>query len=117
MFNYFFILELTGDTAVSGSLLGDLCELESRYVCLYEISPCTDVTQEGIFRRSGKMTRQQELRNLLNSRAPLILNDGRFSVHDGASVLKNVLAQLPECLLTEAHYPAHCQIAGNKQSL
>lgn len=71
-----------------------------------------DVCQEGIFRRSGKMTRQQELRVLLTSGCPLNLDDGQFSVHDCASVLKNFLSQLPEPLLTEAYYPAHCQIAG-----
>jgi hypothetical protein len=27
-------------------------------------------------------------------------------------VLKNFLAELPESLLTDAHYPAYCQIAG-----
>ena len=70
------------------------------------------MVQEGIFRRSGKMTRQQELKSLLSSGCILNLEDGQFSVHDCASVLKNFLAQLPEPLLTEAHYPAHCQIAG-----
>lgn len=77
----------------------------------------TDLVQEGIFRRSGKMTRQQELKNLLMTGCPLQLEDGQFSVHDCASVLKNFLAQLPEPLLTEAHYPAHCQIAGLNFSL
>ncbi|XP_034235007.1 uncharacterized protein LOC117641630 isoform X1 [Thrips palmi] len=70
-----------------------------------------NVIQEGIFRRSGKMTRQQELKVLLTSGCPLKLDEGQFSVHDCASVLKNFLAQLPEPLLTEAYYPAHCQIA------
>lgn len=73
---------------------------------------CLDVCQEGIFRRSGKMTRQQELKVLLTSGSLLKLDEGQFSVHDCASVLKNFLAQLPEPLLTEAYYPAHCQIAG-----
>ncbi|KAJ1525898.1 hypothetical protein ONE63_009087 [Megalurothrips usitatus] len=70
-----------------------------------------NIVQEGIFRRSGKMTRQQELKTLLTAGCPLNLDEGQFSVHDCASVLKNFLAQLPEPLLTEAHYPAHCQIA------
>ncbi|KAE8738759.1 hypothetical protein FOCC_FOCC015769 [Frankliniella occidentalis] len=78
-----------------------------------------NLVQEGIFRRSGKMTRQQELKNMLTAGCPLKLEDGQFSVHDCASVLKNFLAQLPEPLLTEAHYPAHCQIAelcsGNEE--
>ena len=72
-----------------------------------------DICQEGIFRRSGKMTRQQELKSFLNQGVPLNLDDGHFSVHDCASVLKNFLAELPESLLTDAHYPVYCQIAGN----
>jgi hypothetical protein len=72
----------------------------------------TDICQEGIFRRSGKMTRQQELKSFLNQGVPLNLDDGPFSVHDCASVLKNFLAELPESLLTDAHYPVYCQIAG-----
>ncbi|XP_076298265.1 uncharacterized protein LOC143217645 isoform X2 [Lasioglossum baleicum] len=42
---------------------------------------------------------------------PLNLNDGQYSVHDCASVLKGFLAELPEPLLSDLHYPAHCQIA------
>lgn len=70
-----------------------------------------DISQEGIFRRSGKVTRQQELKSLLSQGAILNLSDGQFSVHDCASVLKNVLSELPESILTDAHYPAYCQIA------
>ncbi|CAG2059294.1 unnamed protein product [Timema podura] len=44
-------------------------------------------------------------------RATVDLNSGNFSVHDCASVLKGFLAELPECLLTDAHYPAYCQVA------
>jgi hypothetical protein len=71
-----------------------------------------DICQEGIFRRSGKLTRQQELKSFLNQGVSLNLDDSHFSVHDCASVLKNFLAELPESLLTDAHYPVYCQIAG-----
>lgn len=47
----------------------------------------------------------------------LDFDDGRFSVHDCASVLKGYLAELSEPLLTDSHYPAHCQIAGNEQNV
>lgn len=47
----------------------------------------------------------------------LDLDDGRFSVHDCASVLKGFLADLSEPLLTDLHYPAHCQIAGNNRNV
>ncbi|XP_043669255.1 uncharacterized protein LOC122629650 [Vespula pensylvanica] len=69
------------------------------------------IIQEGIFRRTGKLTRQQDLKNALYQGVPLNLEDGRFSVHDCASVLKGFLAELSEPLLTDLHFPAHCQIA------
>ncbi|XP_033356792.1 uncharacterized protein LOC117237175 [Bombus vosnesenskii] len=70
-----------------------------------------NIIQEGIFRRTGKLTRQQDLKTALYQGIPLNLNDGRYSVHDCASVLKGFLAELPEPLLSDLHYPAHCQIA------
>lgn len=73
-----------------------------------------DIIQEGIFRRTGKLTRQQDLKNALYQGIPLNLNDGRYSVHDCASVLKGFLADLQEPLLSDLHYPTHCQIAGKK---
>lgn len=71
------------------------------------------IIQEGIFRRTGKLTRQQDLKAALYQGIPLDLDNGPYSVHDCASVLKIFLAELPEPLLTELHYQAHCQIAGN----
>ena len=41
---------------------------------------------------------------------PLNLDDDEFSVHECAAVLKNFLANLPEPLLTDAYYRAHCQV-------
>ncbi|XP_017888249.1 uncharacterized protein LOC108629853 isoform X2 [Ceratina calcarata] len=70
-----------------------------------------NIVQEGIFRRTGKLTRQQDLKTVMHQGIPLNLNDGRYSVHDCASVLKGFLAELPEPLLSDLHYPAHCQIA------
>ncbi|XP_053984077.1 uncharacterized protein LOC128879184 [Hylaeus volcanicus] len=70
-----------------------------------------NIVQEGIFRRTGKLTRQQDLKITMYQGIPLDLNDGRYSVHDCASVLKGFLAELPEPLLSDLHYPAHCQIA------
>nr|XP_012147067.1 PREDICTED: protein PF14_0175 isoform X1 [Megachile rotundata]XP_012147068.1 PREDICTED: protein PF14_0175 isoform X1 [Megachile rotundata]XP_012147069.1 PREDICTED: protein PF14_0175 isoform X1 [Megachile rotundata] len=70
-----------------------------------------NIIQEGIFRRTGKLTRQQDLKTSLYQGVPLNLNDGQYSVHDCASVLKGFLAELPEPLLSDLHYPAHCQIA------
>ncbi|KAI5740692.1 hypothetical protein M8J76_006194 [Diaphorina citri] len=70
-----------------------------------------NITQEGIFRKSGSTSRQQELKNLLGQSNSIELSSGQFSVHDCASVLKCYLAELPEPVLTELYYPAYCQIA------
>ncbi|XP_012215297.1 rho GTPase-activating protein 24-like isoform X1 [Linepithema humile] len=70
-----------------------------------------NIVQEGIFRRTGKLTRQQDLKTAMSQGVSLDLDDGRFSVHDCASVLKGFLSELSEPLLTDLHYPAHCQIA------
>lgn len=72
-----------------------------------------DLKNEGIFRRSGSFERQQDLKNLLNKGQALHLENSTFSVHDCASVLKSFLAELPEPLLTNAHFPVYCQIADS----
>ena len=41
---------------------------------------------------------------------PLNLEEDEFSVHECAAVLKNFLANLPEPLLSDAYYRAHCQV-------
>lgn len=72
-----------------------------------------DLTQEGIFRKTGSLSRQNELKIFLYQNEDLInLNDKGFTAHDCASVLKSVLADFPEPLLTEVYYPAYCQVAG-----
>ena len=37
---------------------------------------------------------------------------GEFTVHECASTLKTFLSDLPEPLLTDAYYKAHCQVAN-----
>lgn len=74
------------------------------------------MNEEGIFRISGSMTRQKELRILLRQDRPLDLDDGVYSVHDCATVLKGLFAELPEPLLTEIHYPIYCRIAELRNS-
>lgn len=71
-----------------------------------------DVIQEGIFRRNGSINRQQELKSLLNQGQTIDLYNGQFTVHDCATVLKSFLAEQSEPIMTEAFYPAYCQIAG-----
>ena len=40
------------------------------------------------------------------------LDKGEFSVHECASVLKSFLSELPEPLLTDRFFHAHCQVAN-----
>lgn len=53
------------------------------------------------------------MKNLLNKGQTLHLENSAFSIHDCASVLKGFLAELPEPLLTDAHFPVYCQIADS----
>uniref|UniRef100_A0A182JZH6 Rho-GAP domain-containing protein n=1 Tax=Anopheles christyi TaxID=43041 RepID=A0A182JZH6_9DIPT len=70
-----------------------------------------NISQEGIFRKTGSLTRQNELKNSLLSGNVLPLDEAGYTAHDCASVLKSFLADLPEPLLTELYYPAYCQVA------
>uniref|UniRef100_A0A182MH34 Rho-GAP domain-containing protein n=1 Tax=Anopheles culicifacies TaxID=139723 RepID=A0A182MH34_9DIPT len=70
-----------------------------------------NISQEGIFRKTGSLTRQNELKNLLLQGNMLPLYGTGYTAHDCASVLKSFLADLPEPLLTELYYPAYCQVA------
>uniref|UniRef100_A0A182PSL8 Rho-GAP domain-containing protein n=1 Tax=Anopheles epiroticus TaxID=199890 RepID=A0A182PSL8_9DIPT len=70
-----------------------------------------NISQEGIFRKTGSLTRQNELKNSLLLGNVLPLHEAGYTAHDCASVLKSFLADLPEPLLTELYYPAYCQVA------
>ncbi|KAM8712050.1 hypothetical protein ACLKA7_012553 [Drosophila subpalustris] len=76
-----------------------------------------NLTQEGLFRKTGAVSRQNELRLHIQQDKPLELEQAGFSAHDCATVFKSFLAELPEPLLTDAHYPAHLQIAPLCQDL
>ncbi|XP_046809339.1 rho GTPase-activating protein gacGG [Lucilia cuprina] len=70
-----------------------------------------NLQQEGIFRKTGSASRQNDLRAQIQNDKPLELETSGYSAHDCATVFKGYLADLPEPLLTDAHYPAHLQIA------
>ncbi|XP_056641174.1 rho GTPase-activating protein 19-like isoform X2 [Diorhabda sublineata] len=70
------------------------------------------IKSEGIFRRTGSLERQQDLKSFLNQGSTIdTICSGNYSVHDCASVLKGFLQELPEPLLTESHFPVYCQLA------
>ncbi|XP_066145424.1 rho GTPase-activating protein 19 isoform X3 [Euwallacea fornicatus] len=72
-----------------------------------------NVKAEGIFRRTGSVERQNELKTLLNQSSNINISFEGFTVHDCASVLKGFLADLHEPLTTDFHFPLYCQIADS----
>lgn len=74
--------------------------------------PFTDLRTEGLFRKTGNVTRQRLLKEWIQQGSDLKLNDSTFSPHDVATVLKQLLSDLPEPLLTQKHFEAHQQIVG-----
>lgn len=67
---------------------------------------------EGLFRKTGNVNRQRLLREWISEEMEFQLNDSTFSPHDVATVLKQLLSEFPEPLLTKRHCEAHIQIAG-----
>jgi hypothetical protein len=66
---------------------------------------------EGLFRRHGNLRKQAALKERLNRGCVIDLDgDAEFSVHECAGVLKSFLSDLPEPLLTDGCYRAHCQV-------
>eukprot|EP00092_Neocalanus_flemingeri_P044684 GFUD01049637.1.p1 GENE.GFUD01049637.1~~GFUD01049637.1.p1 ORF type:complete len:355 (-),score=103.45 GFUD01049637.1:5-1069(-) len=70
-----------------------------------------NVREEGIFRKSGSLKKQQDLLEKINKGEEVSLFDGEFSIHECASVLKTCLGNLPEPLVTNSCFPAHLQVA------
>jgi len=83
------------------------------------VFPSTGLVQEGIFRRSGKVKQQQELMTFIKEKnqeeISSLLESNQFTVHEVATVLKNLLADMPEPLLVESYYPLHCSLASQFQ--
>ena len=69
-----------------------------------------NLSAEGLFRRHGNLKKQSALKERLNKGVVIDLDDGEFSVHECSGVLKSFLSDLPEPLLTDACYRAHCQV-------
>lgn len=73
-----------------------------------------DLKTEGLFRKTGNVSRQRLLKEWLNEGVELCLDQETFTPHDCATVLKNYLSELPDPLLTERHYQAHLQVVGEE---
>ena len=72
-----------------------------------------NISVEGLFRKHGNIKKQNALKERLNRGVSLNLDEGEFTVHECAAVLKGFLASLPQPLLTDAYYSAHCQVHEN----
>uniref|UniRef100_A0A1S4KS37 Uncharacterized protein n=2 Tax=Ixodes scapularis TaxID=6945 RepID=A0A1S4KS37_IXOSC len=79
---------------------------------MHHLSLEDNVGTEGLFRKSGSVCRQQILKSLLMRGTPLDFKKEGYSVHDCACVLKSLLADLSEPLLTSETFTAYCKIPG-----
>jgi len=85
--------------------------LSSLYQVIEYLGLGRNVTEEGIFRKSGSLKKQQDLMERINNGEEVSLEDGEFTTHECASVLKTFLSNLPEPLVTNNCYLAHLQVA------
>lgn len=88
------------------------------YIYFFYFSPAcvavSDLHVEGLFRVPGNSVRLQSLRELLNSGSDVKLDSGDFHPNDVATLLKTILGELPEPLLTHRHFHVHLKIAGEE---
>lgn len=84
---------------------------EARVGSLYQVVEFLglgrNVVEEGIFRKTGTVRKQQELLERIERGEDLGLEDGHYSIHECASVLKTFLGNLTEPLVTNACFKAH----------
>lgn len=67
---------------------------------------------EGLFRKSGQLSRQRTLRDRIEMGESLEseLETGMYTGHDCANLLKALLGELPEPLLTEKHFSIYLKL-------
>ncbi|XP_054839102.1 rho GTPase-activating protein 19 [Eublepharis macularius] len=133
--------QLPGGTGVASGFFRSLMSLKRKEKGLVFGAPLTEegiaqvsqlieylhknLRMEGLFRVPGNSTRQQILKEALNSGAEVDLDCGEFHSNDVATLLKMFLGELPEPLLTHKHFHAHLKISdlmqfddkGNKTSI
>lgn len=89
---------------------------EARVGSLYQVVEFLglgkNVVEEGIFRKAGTVRKQQELLERIERGEDLCLEEGQFSIHECASVLKTFLGNLTEPLATSACYKPHLLVAN-----
>ncbi|KAF7281613.1 hypothetical protein GWI33_004477 [Rhynchophorus ferrugineus] len=73
------------------------------YQLIHVIKQDENLNCEGLFRRTGSVERQNELKGLLSQGHKINFVKNRYTVHDCASVLKSLLSDLPEPLTNAMH--------------
>ena len=93
---------------------------EARVGSLYQVVEFLglgrNVVEEGIFRKTGTVRKQQELLERIERGEDLELEDGHYTTHECASVLKTFLANLTEPLVTTACYKGISQRKGYQKT-
>ena len=64
------------------------------------ISKPDQIIEEGLFRKSGVRSRQQELRTMISSGQTIEIDCQKYSVHDCCDLLKRFVSELPQSILT-----------------
>ncbi|XP_048745144.1 rho GTPase-activating protein 19-like isoform X3 [Ostrea edulis] len=80
------------------------------YPLIEFLSRPDNLKTEGLFRKTGNVSRQRLLKEWLNEGVDLCFDQETFTPHDCATILKNYLSDLPEPLLLDRHYQAHLQV-------
>jgi len=97
---------------------GDISEqrVGSLYQVIEFLGLGVNVAEEGVFRKAGRIIKQQELLEKVERGEDLDLIEGHYNTHECASVLKKFLEKLSEPLVTNSCYKAHLHIAGLEES-
>lgn len=75
------------------------------------IGRSNNITHEGLFRKTGNIVRQKLVKRQILEGAPIDYE--RISAHDCANVLKNLIGDLPEPLLTTRFHNVYGNLASN----
>lgn len=106
---------MTQKTAIEGQHTNDDIT-EQRVGSLYQVIEHlglgVNISEEGIFRKAGRVKNQSELLEKVERGVDLDLEGGQYSTHECASVLKTFLSRLSEPLVTTACYKAHLAICS-----
>lgn len=105
--------------AIFGQSLAETMQYESKQnrKVPYIVDACVSFVREygleieGIFRLPGRMTLVRELKDRFDEGEQIALNIDDVDVHSVASLLKQYLRELPECLIPYSKYQEYMNIA------